>query len=82
MSPPNGKSVNSGSVTEAYAQNATRITKQVEMEQKQCGFLVLQGNPPTFYRAQLLVLSRGNGALRRCQNGLAPLMAETGPSPL
>lgn len=32
------KTVNSGSVTEAYAQNATRITKQIEMEQKQCGF--------------------------------------------
>jgi hypothetical protein len=30
--------VNSGSVAEAYAQNATRITKQIEMEQKQCGF--------------------------------------------
>lgn len=33
-----GKTVNSGSVTEAYAQNATRITKQIEMEQRQCGF--------------------------------------------
>lgn len=32
------KTVNSGSVTEAYAQNATRITKQIEMEQRQCGF--------------------------------------------
>ncbi len=32
------KTVNSGSVTEAYAQNATRITKQIDMEQKQCGF--------------------------------------------
>jgi uncharacterized protein with PQ loop repeat len=38
VSPLNGKTVNSGSVTEAYAQNATRITKQIEMEQKQCGF--------------------------------------------
>jgi hypothetical protein len=33
------KQVNSGSVTEAYAQNATRITKQIAMEQKQCGFV-------------------------------------------
>jgi hypothetical protein len=32
------KTVNSGSVTEAYAQNATRITKQIAMEQRQCGF--------------------------------------------
>jgi hypothetical protein len=38
VSPLTGKTVNSGSVTEAYAQNATRITKQIEMEQKQCGF--------------------------------------------
>ncbi len=33
-----GKTVNQGSVTEAYAQNATRLTKQISMEQKQCGF--------------------------------------------
>jgi hypothetical protein len=32
------KTVNSGSVTQAYAQNATRITKQIKMEQGQCGF--------------------------------------------
>ena len=32
------KSVTKGSVTEAYAQNATRITKQIGMEQGQCGF--------------------------------------------
>lgn len=32
------KTVNSGSVTEAYAQNAIRITKQIAMEQRQCGF--------------------------------------------
>jgi len=38
VSPLRGKSVNSGSVTEAYAENATRITKQIPMEQKQCGF--------------------------------------------
>ena len=37
VSPLRGKTVNSGSVTEAYAQNATRITKQIPMEQKQCG---------------------------------------------
>jgi len=33
-----GKQVQSGSVTEAYKENATRITKQIAMEQKQCGF--------------------------------------------
>jgi len=38
VSPLRGKSVNHGSVTEAYAENATRITKQIPMEQKQCGF--------------------------------------------
>ncbi len=38
VSPLRGKTINSGSVTEAYAQNATRITKQIEMEQRQCGF--------------------------------------------
>ena len=38
VSPLRGKTVNKGSVTEAYAQNATRITKQIPMEQKQCGF--------------------------------------------
>ena len=31
-----GKTVNSGSVTEAYAQNAVRLTKQIKMEQRQC----------------------------------------------
>ena len=30
--------MNKGSVTEAYAENATRITKQIPMEQSQCGF--------------------------------------------
>ncbi len=35
-----GKTVNSGSVTEAYAQNAVRLTKQIKMEQRQCGFAV------------------------------------------
>ena len=38
VSPLNGKSVNHGSVTQAYGENATRITKQIPMEQKQCGF--------------------------------------------
>jgi hypothetical protein len=38
VSPLRGKTVNKGSVTEAYAENATRITKQIPMEQKQCGF--------------------------------------------
>jgi hypothetical protein len=38
VSPLRGKTVNSGSVTQAYAENATRITKQIQMEQKQCGF--------------------------------------------
>jgi hypothetical protein len=33
-----GKTVNKGTVTEAYAQNAIRITKQIKMEQGQCGF--------------------------------------------
>jgi hypothetical protein len=37
-----GKTVNRGSVTEAYAENATRITKQIAMEQKQCGFTAAQ----------------------------------------
>ena len=38
VSPLRGKTVNHGSVTQAYAENATRITKQIAMEQKQCGF--------------------------------------------
>jgi len=38
VSPLRGKSVNHGSVAEAYAENATRITKQIAMEQGQCGF--------------------------------------------
>jgi len=32
------KTVNSGTVTEAYAQNAVRLTKQIKMQQRQCGF--------------------------------------------
>jgi hypothetical protein len=39
VSPLRGKTVNHGSVKEAYAENATRITKQIAMEQKQCGFI-------------------------------------------
>ena len=42
VSPLKDKTVNSGSVTEAYAQNAIRITKQIAMEQKQCGFTVTE----------------------------------------
>ena len=38
VSPLRGKTVNQGSVTEAYAENAIRITKQIPMEQGQCGF--------------------------------------------
>lgn len=37
VSPLRGKTVNHGSVTQAYSENATRITKQIAMEQKQCG---------------------------------------------
>jgi hypothetical protein len=37
VSPLNGKTINHGSVTEAYAQNAIRMTQQIAMEQKQCG---------------------------------------------
>lgn len=37
-----GKTVTSGSVTEAYAQNAKRLTKQIKMEQRQCGFEVTE----------------------------------------
>lgn len=34
-----GKVVNSGSVTEAYSQNAVRLTKQIKSERRQCGLL-------------------------------------------
>lgn len=37
-SPLKDKTINHGSVTQAYAENAIRITKQIDMEQKQCGF--------------------------------------------
>jgi hypothetical protein len=42
VSPLKGKTVHSGSVTQAYAENAVRITKQIPMEQKQCGFTASQ----------------------------------------
>lgn len=42
VSPLRGKTVNSGSVTQAYSENATRITKQIPMEQRQCGFAAEQ----------------------------------------
>ena len=45
VSPLRGKTVNQGSVTEAYAENATRITKQIPMEQSQCGFGAAKANP-------------------------------------
>lgn len=40
VSPLRDKNVVSGSVAEAYKQNAKRITKQLGMEQNQCGFEV------------------------------------------
>jgi len=42
VSPLRGKAVNHGSVTVAYSENATRITKQIAMEQNQCGFTSLK----------------------------------------
>ncbi len=42
VSPLKDKTINHGSVTEAYAQNAIRITKQIDMEQKQCGLAPAQ----------------------------------------
>jgi hypothetical protein len=42
VSPLNGKTVHHGSVTQAYAENAIRITEQIAMEQKQCGFAQAQ----------------------------------------
>jgi hypothetical protein len=50
VSPLRSKSVNRGSVTEAYSENATRITKQIPMERKQCGYTSAEkadaANPP------------------------------------
>jgi len=37
-----GKVVNSGSVTEAYSQNAVRLTKQIKSERRQCGLEVAE----------------------------------------
>ena len=45
VSPLRGKQVNNGSVTQAYSENATRITKQIPMEQKQCGFTAAAAQP-------------------------------------
>jgi hypothetical protein len=47
VSPLRGKTVNQGSVTQAYAENATRITKQIPMEQQQCGFAGAKGKADT-----------------------------------
>jgi hypothetical protein len=47
VSPLRGKTVHHGSVTEAYAENATRITKQIPMERKQCGFVAAADEAPT-----------------------------------
>lgn len=41
-----GKTVNQGSVTQAYAENATRITLQIPMEQGQCGFAKAKSATP------------------------------------
>ena len=46
VSPLRGKTVNNGSVTQAYSENATRITKQIPMEQKQCGFAAPAADKP------------------------------------
>lgn len=46
VSPLRGKQVHQGSVTQAYSENATRITKQITMEQKQCGFAAPGLNSP------------------------------------
>ena len=47
VSPLRGKIVNRGSVTQAYAENATRITKQIPMEQRQCGFASMSDKAAT-----------------------------------
>jgi len=46
VSPLRGKTINKGSVTEAYAENATRITKQISMERGQCGFGSVSASTP------------------------------------
>ncbi len=45
VSPLKDKTIHSGSVTEAYSENATRITLQIPMEQKQCGFASSDATP-------------------------------------
>ncbi len=40
------KTINHGSVTEAYAENATRITMQIAMERGQCGFAAAKAASP------------------------------------
>ena len=40
-----GKTIDHGSVTQAYAENATRITMQIPMERKQCGFGAAEALP-------------------------------------
>ena len=42
VSPLKDRTVNHGSVTQAYAENSIRITMQIDMEQKQCGFVPAQ----------------------------------------
>ena len=37
-----GKTVNSGSVTEAYEQGAIRLTKQIKSERRQCGLIAAE----------------------------------------
>ena len=61
VSPLRGKTVNHGSVTEAYAQNAIRITKQIVMEQAQCGFVAAEEDHPAFIDD---MISEKNGADR------------------
>ncbi len=59
VSPLRGKTVNSGSVTEA--ENATRITKQIPMEQRQCGL-------PRHKSPIFTIFTHGNIARRlRCE---------------
>jgi hypothetical protein len=47
VSPLRGKTVNRGTVTQAYSENAIRITKQIAMEQRQCGFTSLNSEDAT-----------------------------------
>lgn len=47
VSPLRNKTVHHGTVAEAYAENATRITQQISMEQRQCGFAASVGASTT-----------------------------------